>query len=303
MEFPLTEERSGGKQEFLYRLKESKLEDDVLLNEFYDRIVANYDYGKNYYIILIHVIYDIPGKALDGSKMFDASDNVYDFILCSLCPVNLTKPGLGYNASNNDIEERIRDWVVEAPMNGFLFPAFNDRAEDIHGLLFYTKNTELMQVQLIDEVFGTNMPMSAKSQKETFQAIVEETLGEDGDYTVMKNIHETLNEMIEENKENPEPLILTKNEVKRVFEKSEVPEEKLQQFERTYEDHAQENTAFLASNIAETRKFNIETPDIVIKVNSDRTDLIETRIIDGRQCLVITVNDHIEVNGINVKTI
>ena len=30
---------------------------------------------------------------------------------------------------------------------------------------------------------------------------------------------------------------------------------------------------------------------------------METRIIDGRQCLVIPVDDHIEVNGISVRTI
>ena len=42
---------------------------------------------------------------------------------------------------------------------------------------------------------------------------------------------------------------------------------------------------------------------MVIKVNPDRADLVETRVIDGRQCLVIAVDDHIEVNGINVRTI
>ena len=51
-----------------------------------------------------------------------------------------------------------------------------------------------------------------------------------------------------------------------------------------------------------TRKFEIKTPDIVIQVNPERADLVETRMIDGRQCLVIAVDDHVEVNGISVKT-
>lgn len=303
MDFPLDEEMPQGKQEFLFRLKQSQLQDDELIDAFYDKIIEHYDCGTNYYIVLIHATYDVPGKSTDGSQMFDASDSVYDFVLCSLCPVTLSKPGLGYNIEKNTIEERIRDWVVAPPANAFLFPAFNDRDADVHSLLFYSKNPEAPQFGLIDEVFGTTQPLSAKSQKETFHALIEETLGEDGDYNVIKNIHETLNEMIEENKSDPEPLLLTKNEVKRVFEKSEVPEEKMEQFDKKYEELAEENTTFLASNIAETKKFNIETPDVVIKVNSDRTDLVETRVIDGRQCLVIAVSDHIEVNGINVKTI
>ena len=64
-----------------------------------------------------------------------------------------------------------------------------------------------------------------------------------------------------------------------------------------------EKTSLLATNITETKKFQIETPDIVIKVNPERADLIETRVIDGRQCLVIAVDDHIEVNGVNVRTL
>ena len=109
--------------------------------------------------------------------------------------------------------------------------------------------------------------------------------------------------MIEEHKEEPEPLALDKTEVKKIFEKSGVDAEKMENFDHNFETNAGEKASLLASNIAETRKFNIETPDVIIKVNPERADLVETRIIDGRQCLVIPVDDHIEVNGINVKTI
>lgn len=147
------------------------------------------------------------------------------------------------------------------------------------------------------------MPMSADSQKETFQMIIEDTLGEDGDYETVRNIHETLNEIIEEHKDEPEPVSLDKTDVKKIFENSGVSAEQMEIFEQTFEAAAGEKSTLIAENIAETRKFNIETPDVVIKVNPDRADLIETRIIDGRQCIVIPVDDHIELNGINVRTI
>ena len=147
------------------------------------------------------------------------------------------------------------------------------------------------------------MPMSADSQIETFQMIIEDTLGEDGDYETVRNIHETLNEIIEEHKDEPEPVSLDKTDVKKIFENSGVSAEQMEVFEQTFEAAAGEKSTLIAENIAETRKFNIETPDVVIKVNPDRADLIETRIIDGRQCIVIPVDDHIELNGINVRTI
>ena len=145
--------------------------------------------------------------------------------------------------------------------------------------------------------------MSADTQKEAFQLLIEDTLGEDGNYEIIRNIHDTLNDMIAEHKEEPEPLALDRTDMKKVFENSGVPAENMELFEQNYDAAAGEKSSLLAENIAETRKFNIETPDVVIKVNPDRADLVETRVIDGRQCLVIAVDDHIEVNGINVRTI
>ena len=234
--------------------------------------------------------------------MFDASDEVYEYLLMSICPVSLSKAGLCYNAEDNRIQDRIRDWIVDMPDKGFLFPAFNDRSTDLHSVLYYTKKSEDLQPEMISQLLGAQMPMSADTQKETFQMIIEDTLGEEGDYETVRNIHETLNDLIEEHKEEPEPLKLDKTDVKKIFEQSGVSAEKMENFDRNYEENAGEKTSLLASNIAETRKFNIETPDIIIKVNPDRADLVETRIIDGRQCLVIPVDDHIEVNGINVRT-
>lgn len=302
MEFPLDAEMPGGNQEFLLKLRDSKLEDDMLLEEFYDKVIATYEYAENYYIILIHAMYDIPGKSTDDLEMFDASEDVYEYLLMSICPVSLSKAGLCYNAEDNRIEDRVRDWIVDMPDKGFLFPAFNDRNTDLHSVLYYTKKSEDLQPEMIEQLLGAQMPMSADTQKETFQMIIEDTLGEDGDYETVRNIHETLNDLIEEHKEEPEPLKLDKTDVKKIFEQSGVSAEKMENFDRNYEETAGEKTSLLASNIAETRKFNIETPDVIIKVNPDRADLVETRIIDGRQCLVIPVDDHIEVNGINVRT-
>ena len=303
MEFPIDQEMPGGTQEFLMKLRDSRLEDDMLLEEFYDKVIATYEYAENYYIILIHAMYDVPGRSSDNLEMFDASDEVYEYLVCSICPVSLSKAGLSYNAESNCIQDRIRDWVVDMPDKGFLFPAFNDRSTDIHGVLYYTKKSEDLQPELIEQLLGARMPMSANTQKETFQMLIEDTLGEDGDYETIRNIHDTLNDMIEEHKEEQEPLQLDKTDVRKVFEKSGVSSEKMECFDQNYEETAGEKTSLLATNITETKKFQIETPDIVIKVNPERADLIETRVIDGRQCLVIAVDDHIEVNGVNVRTL
>ncbi len=303
MEFPLSQEAPGGTQDFLLKLRNSKLQDDTLIDEFFQNIIEHFNYGENYYIILIHVAYDIPGKSTDGSEMFDASDEVYEYLLCSLCPVHLSKEGLCYNPETNHIENRIRDWLIEPPMKGFLFPSFNDRSTDIHSVLYYSKQAEDLQPEFIEEALGCTFPMSAGSQKSTFQCLVSNTLGEECDYEVIRSIHESLNEIIEESKELPEPPVLTKPEVKRLLANSGVTDECIESFDAAFDHIAGEKTEFLVTNIAETRKFSIETPDVIIKVKPERTDLVETKIINGKQCLVIEINDQVEVNGVPVRTL
>lgn len=301
MEFPLASEEAGGTQDFLMQLRASSLKDENLLEEFYDKIIENYYSVENYLILLIHAVYDIPGKSSDGEEMFDASDEVYDHILCCICPVTLSKPGLSYDEESNAFHTRICDRVVNMPDIGFLFPAFHDRSTDVHSLLYYAAKPEELRMEFAEPVLGCNLPLSAGDQKETFQTIVEETLGDACDYEVVKNIHEKLNEMIEEKKDEPDPVVLDRAEVKRLLEYSGVEEEKLSSFEEKYEEAAGTDTCFVASNVANTRQFEIKTPDVVVKVSPDRMDLVETKVINGRKCLVISLDNSVEVNGITVR--
>ncbi len=302
LDFPLHTENEGGTQEFLLRLRSSKLKDDVLLDEYYDKIIDTYEFVGNYLILVIHDVYDVPGKTTDGIDMDDASDEIYEYILTCICPVNLSKPGLSYNAEENTFQNRIRDWVVDLPETAFLFPAFNDRCADIHSTLYYSKNSEELKESFAEQLLGCPLPLSAGGQKETFQALIEETLGETCDIEVVKNIHEKLNEMVEEHKEEPAPLVLDKNEVKTLFASSGVANEKLEVFDDCYDTTAGENTALFVNNVVNTRSFEVKTPDVVIKVNPERMDLIETQNIGGRECLVIPLDGSVTVNGINVRT-
>lgn len=301
MEFPMEEETNDdGKQKFMMKLVDSGLQDDALLDEFYDMVIKTYEYTGNYLIVLIHTAYDIPSITADGIENEDASDYVYNFILCSICPVKLSKAGLCYNPENNSIEDCDRDWIVQAPANGFLFPAFNDRNTDIHSLLYYAKNADEVDIDFSYNLLGCKFPIPAKEQKETFHALVEESLGTTCDYEMVKNLHENLNEMIEENRENPEPLELDKEDVKKILSSCGVSEEKIDVFEEKFTENIGEDQKLVADNIANLRKFEVRTPNVTIQVNPDRTDLVNTQIIDGVPCIVIECSDEVEVNGIRV---
>lgn len=324
MPFPTSQEFEGGTQDFLNRLRKSKLEDEEMIDQFYDKVIENYDYTGNYLILLIHDTYDIPGKTSDNIMMDDASDEVYEYIMCSICHVNLSKAGLSYFDVESTFHNRVRDWVVDAPDIGFLFPAFIDRGTDIHNVLYYTKKPEELHHDFISKILGTSLPITAGEQKDTFQEIVSETLGDDCSYDIVRTIHDNLNEMIEQKKDSPEPLTLSKNTIKNLLTESGVSDERMAGFDASYErvtsssvpsagsgdSHEsdpsiivpREKSAIMyASNVANTRTFEVKTPDVVIKVNPERTDLVETMEIDGRKCIVIQISDQVEVNGIPIN--
>ncbi len=290
-------------QQKLMDLRDSELKDDAVLETFYDEIIANYNTADNYLILLVYGVYDVPGRTSDGIEMEDASDEIYRHILCCICPVKLSKPGLSYNSEQNGFHERIRDWVVDMPAMGFLYPAFNERSADVNSILYYSSKAEELKFDFVETVLGCTLPMTAGGQKETFQAIIQDTLGDECEFEVVKEIHEQLTELIEEKKDDETPLELGRNEVVNLLAASGVDNRKIEELENNFEEAAGGSMTqpLLASNVASTRKFEIKTPDVVVQVKPDRTDLVETRMIDNVPYLLITLSDSVQVNGIDVR--
>ncbi len=176
-------------------------------------------------------MYDIPGRTSDGIDMDDASEEIYEHLLCSICPVKLSKAGLCYNAEANLIQDRIRDWIVEMPENGFLFSRYlMTEAQTSTACSTILRMQSSFTIFFVDEVFGCTAPLSAGGQRDSFNMLVEETLGDDCQYDTVIGIHEKLNEIIGSQKDSPDPVVLTQSEVKRLFEECGVEDEKLETF-------------------------------------------------------------------------
>lgn len=284
--------------ELLLDLRDSRLNDDKLIEDFYDRVIENYDYGENYYIVLVHGFYDIPGKSSDGMTMYDASDFVYEFIQCAICPVKLTKGALSYNTDKNAVEARKRDWIVEAPDTGFLYPAFNDRQTDIYSTLFYNKNPKYDLEKLIVNVLGATAPMIATDEKGVFNNIAEEVLAENCTFKNVRGIYDSIVEKVEESEDGIVKLDLY--QIKQLMEDNGGNQEKLSELEALDYKSFYELSA---TNVVNTKCFEVKTEGLEIKIKPDFTQRVECRMIDGRPCVVMAVSDHLEVNGITVRPV
>ncbi|MDY6221258.1 MAG: DUF4317 domain-containing protein [Candidatus Alectryocaccobium sp.] len=301
LEFPLDEEMNGEKHELLSELVKSELNNDSLNESFFDKIIEKYSYPENYLIILAHGVYDIPSKSTDNTEIFDASEYVYKFMVCSVCPVNLSKPGLCYDAESGSFIEHLQDWMVQMPDTGFLYPAFNDRNTDIHSLLFYTKNADEPHAEFTEDILGCYPPVAAKEQKLGFNALVEEVFGSECDFNTVKEIHENLNIIAEEKKEEPEPPALEKNDIKKILSNCGADEKQLEVIDNNFDTEAGKTEKVMMSTLGNLKKFEVESPDIKIRVSSDRIDLIDTMMIEGQEYIVIPLTDEVRVNGLLVR--
>jgi len=239
LNFPLDEENINSRQHSLMALKKSRLKDDALLNSFYNLIIDSYDYTGNFLILVFHDAYDVITKTTDNSKL-DESEEVYEYLLCAICPVSLTQPGLGYFEDDNRIGARIRDWVVEPPNLGFVFPAFTDRSTDIHSIMYYSKNAKDTHPELMEEGLGCVSKQTATEQKEAFNTIIRNAIGNDDEKSdrFFMEIQENLNNIVDEhetvNNKNAEPIILTNDTIQNILIESGIPEEITAKIEKSY---------------------------------------------------------------------
>lgn len=266
LNFPLNENLENEKQLSLIRLKKSQLKDDALLQDLYKSIIDSYDYTGNFLILVFHDAYDVITKTTDNAKI-DESEEVYEYILCAICPVSLSDPGLRYFEEEKKITARIRDWVVNAPTIGFVFPAFIDRSSDVNSVMYYTKNPKDPHPELMEKALGCFSKQTANIQKETFQAIIKDYIDTDekkAEKTFME-IQENLNTMIDEHNSiyddtDDEPITLTQKEIQNLLIESGVSEEATTKIEKSYIENFGEDLP-LAENLLDSK---------ILKANAQR---------------------------------
>lgn len=241
LKFPIEEEDVGGRQHILMALRASKLEDENLLDTFYDLVIDTYDHAGNYLIVLFHDAYDVMTRTKDNNNL-DESEEVYEYLICAICPVDLSKPGLGFLEDEHRIGPRVRDWVVGAVDTAFLFPAFNDRSTDIHSTLFYTKNTKEPHSEFMANGLGCGIERTATEQKMAFHSIVRNVLGAEDEHTddVLLDLQQNLSDMIDEYAEthddDEDVFLLDKEVVTKLLADSDISEEKAAKIEKSVDE-------------------------------------------------------------------
>ena len=307
LNFPTNEDLINERQISLMQLKKSQLKDDALLDDFYESIIDNYDYTGNFLILVFHDAYDVITKTKDNAKI-DESEEVYEYVLCAICPVSLSDPGLRYFEEENKIKARIRDWVVDAPTNGFVFPAFIDRSSDVNSIMYYTKNAKDTHPELMENALGCYSKQTATIQKETFQSIIKDSFSTDEKKAdkIFMEIQENLNTMIDEynamyDDTDCEPISLTKKDIQNLLIESGVPEEITTKIEKSYVENFGDDLP-LAENLIDAKALKANEQRKKEEHLEKQVEILQTRLDQVKQETAVDNETHLstEVNDDNV---
>ena len=300
--FKTSQVAGSPEHQLLMDLRKSALKDDDLLASFYQKIIDSVELESNYLILIGCDSYDVPFKSKDDEMQRDASEETYTYLICAICPVKQTKPNLHYVAEEKIFHDGAMNQMVSAPAIGFLFPAFDNRATNIYNALYYTHDTKQGQDAFVEAIFNTPVPKPAAEQKKSFEALLTTSLGEECSMDVMQTVHEQICQRIELHKESkvPDPLLVSKEDVREVLTSCGVSEASVAKFSVDYDEVFGFETDLHPKNIIDNKHFEVKTPDVSIKVDPTRTDLIETRIIGGVKYIMICADEDIEVNGVNI---
>ncbi len=294
---------SGDEHKLLMKLRDTSLADEDAREMLLSSIINNVSMEGNYVILLVSDTYDVPFKTSDENSRGLDSSEVFSYFICAVCPVKESKAELGYITDEKEFHTVITPQIIANPETGFMFPAFDDRSTNIYNALFYLRNTANVQDTLIDILFKTEPPMSVPEQKETFTNALTQTLENECSFDVVQSMHEQIRERITQHKESkdPAPIDFTANDVVNMLKYSGVPEEKVAAFQEKCDEGFGKDAALIPTNIIDSKKFEVLTPQVKITVDPEYTYVVETRIIDGRKYLLIPADDGVAVNGINIK--
>ena len=299
LEFPLHAKNDFGK-DFLYELLKSKLNDDYLLDKFYNKILETYYCEGNYAVILAYGDYDVPQKATDGTTIDDGSIDVYSFLQVLFCPVALTKEGLTFSKPNDRFVNSPQEWMIQMPTTGILYPAFNDRATDLNACLFYQKKPAEPHEEIIEDILGCEPPTEPDSQNTLFASAVEQALGDACTVDDILQVQENVAAFQAEKEANGETAEITQADMKRLFNGTEASTDTV---ESAVKAAYEEDPIIQASNVT-TNKTIVQTNGITITATPEYAKLIETKMIDGMPCVVIPASiGEMTVNGIKVNKI
>lgn len=298
-EFPKDAYEEAGAQKILYNMVSAKMKDEESVIKYLEKITQNIDYASSFSILTAHCTYSIKRKNRNDEDDLDNISEEYNFIIAGICPANTNDIGLFFDEATAAISKKSNTEMIisKVPTDGFIYPVFSDRAPDVNHIMYFSKKYDKPNISIIENVLDCEFVMSAENEKARFQQLLNAVVTDELNYNVITQVNEKLREVVDLSKNETESAKINDKQLKHILADAGVSEEKLMALEPAYKTVVGE-AEFTASNLTDNRTV-VVTPDVTINIKKDAACRLRTSSIEGRNCLIIDLDDpNIVVNGL-----
>ncbi|MGM7703471.1 DUF4317 domain-containing protein [Pseudalkalibacillus sp. Hm43] len=270
-----------------------------------EKMLKDNPYEKDVVITFIKAEYLKPMKKRNDEAEESERDSVYShpFILCSINNTQESKKELVFDYVEKEFKYNIDvDSVIDldTPMTGFLFPCFSGGASDVNHVLYSSKKANEPDHRFIDEVLNSEHTITAKEDKEVFEEVMRDVMGDQLNPSTLANVYREINTMVEENEEDEEPKLDYKN-VERVFKQSggeQVDSEKVKAaFERITDNESYELKASSVVPKYKSKSIKIQTKVANISISPQDLEFVRQVNYKGKRCIMIEIEEDAEIEG------
>ena len=292
----------GAEHKLLSDVRDCELQNEEIMKQFYEKIISCYSCDTMYLILTAYDVYDVPSFSKNEEELEDSRE-VFRYFVCAVCPLKVTKTGLGFATGSSRFLTVGNEVSVAQPEIGFMFPAFDERSTNIYNALFYTKSISENHATEVEALFGTQAQMPPAEQKETFRTLISSAAPESCSLEFVQSVNHMISDIITEHKEShdPEPLVLDKNDVRRVLTTCGAGETEMADFDEKYAAGFGEDTAIAPQNIVDQKNLELKNSYVSIKVDPQFGFMVNTRIIDGVKYVMVRADEGVQVNGVSIR--
>lgn len=313
LRFNESEEEESGQKLFCGFLQNESIEElAAIADKVIARIAEVYCYESDVVFNFIKAQYRKAYRkkentmgATDDGVGFDDTQYAHEFIMCTVNKVTAPKRVLRFDPPSRIFSASSALEIVvnlEAPLEGFMFPAFTDNLSDVNSVIYYTAKANQRNLPFIETVLDCSCTLSASEEKEKFDEIIKAAVGVKAKPETIQGIYEQINDAIETASEEDTPTV-NMRAIETILQHNGVD---TSSFETIYTDITGGNMDFKASNILpdySSKSLKIETTTANIAISPQNLSALKM-VTDSRgvKCLLIEVGEDVEVNGVILAT-
>lgn len=296
VDFTTKQVSDGAEQKLLSALRDGISGDSKAMHDFYEKAVPSIPGDEKCVMLMLHENYDVPSKNADSTEVFR-------FVICAVCPVKEKDSGLCYEFDKKQFRTKAKEQMICPPEFGFMYPRFDNRCSNIYGSLYYSRKAS-GQSPFTDAIFASVLPMPAAEQKETFGDILRGAVADECSFELVQVVRDHISDVIETYKNDKfadEPPVITKTEICDLLRGSGITEDHITAFSEEYDESFGKGTELSPENLMDIKKLEFKNDSVTVKIDPERPDLVEVKVIDGVKYIIIRVEDGVVCNGIDIK--